>query len=42
LTVVLPKAATVLKIATAVIGLATGIKIKIRDDLDGVTSMRHL
>ena len=42
LTVVLPKSATVLKISTAVICLATGIKIKIRDDLDGVTSMRHL
>lgn len=42
LTVVLARSATIIKIATAVIGLATGIKIKIRDDLDGVTSMRHL
>jgi hypothetical protein len=42
LTVVLARVATILKVATAVIGLATGIKIKIRDDLDGETSVRNL
>ena len=42
LTVVLARFATILKVATAVIGLATGIKIKIRDDLDGETSVRNL
>lgn len=42
LTVVLARFATILKVATAVIGLATGIKIKIRDDLDGATSVRNL
>lgn len=42
LTVVLARYATILKVATAVIGLATGIKIKIRDDLDGETSVRNL
>jgi hypothetical protein len=42
LTVVLARFATIVKVATAVIGLATGIKIKIRDDLDGETSVRNL
>jgi hypothetical protein len=42
LTVVLARYASILKLATAVIGLATGIKIKIRDDLDGETSFRNL
>jgi hypothetical protein len=42
LTVVVRRYATILKVATAVIGLATGIKIKIRDDLDGETSVRNL
>ena len=34
ITLVLPKAATINKMAAAVISLATGIKFKIRDDLD--------
>jgi hypothetical protein len=42
LTVVVARFATIIKVATAVIGLATGIKIKIRDDLDGETSVRNL
>ena len=42
LTVVVARYATIIKVATAVIGLATGIKIKIRDDLDGALSVRHL
>jgi hypothetical protein len=42
LTVVVGRFATILKVATAVLGLATGIKIKIRDDLDGETSVRNL
>lgn len=42
LTVVLARFNTMVKVATAVIGLATGIKIKIRDDLDGETSVRNL
>jgi len=42
LTVVVARYATLIKVATAVIGLATGIKIKIRDDLDGETSVRNL
>jgi hypothetical protein len=33
-TVLVPKAGAILKMVTAVIGLATGIKIHIRDDLD--------
>lgn len=42
LTVVVARYATMIKIATSVIGLATGIKIKIRDDLDGDASVRNL
>lgn len=42
LTVVVARHATLIKVATAVIGLATGIKIKVRDDLDGEASMRQL
>jgi hypothetical protein len=42
LTVVVARYATLIKIATAVIGLATGIRIKIRDDLDGEASLRNL
>lgn len=42
LTVVVARHATLIKVATAVIGLATGIKIKVRDDLDGEASMRNL
>lgn len=33
ITVVVPKAAIIQKIATAVIGLASGVKIRVRDDL---------
>jgi hypothetical protein len=33
-TVIVPKAGAILKMVTAVIGLATGIKIHIRDDVD--------
>jgi hypothetical protein len=42
LTVVVARHATIIKVATAVIGLATGIKIKVRDDLDGEASVRNL
>lgn len=42
LTVVVARYATIIKVATAVIGLATGIKIKIRDDLDPEASVRNL
>jgi hypothetical protein len=42
LTVVVARYATLIKIATSVIGLATGIRIKIRDDLDGEASVRNL
>ena len=42
LRVVVARFATIIKVATAVIGLATGIKIKIRDDLDGEASVRNL
>lgn len=41
-TVVLPKAAILLKMATAVIGLASGVKIKVRDDLDAETLVAEL
>lgn len=34
-TVVVPAAATILKMATAVVSLASGVKIRIRDDLPG-------
>lgn len=33
-TVVVPKAATILKMATAVVSLASGVKVRLRDDLD--------
>jgi hypothetical protein len=42
ITVVVPRAATMLKIVTSVIGLASGLKIKIRDDLDGGASVQNL
>ncbi len=38
-TVVVKKAATILKMATSVVGLATGVRIKIRDDLEGDASV---
>ena len=40
-TVVVKKAATILKMATSVVGLATGLNIKIRDDLEGDASVLH-
>jgi hypothetical protein len=42
LTLVVARYATIIKVAAAVIGLATGVKLKIRDDLDGETSVRNL
>jgi hypothetical protein len=41
-TVVVSRAATIVKMATAVISLASGIKIKIRDDMDGEVSLTNL
>jgi hypothetical protein len=41
-TVIVPKAGAILKMVTAVIGLATGIKIHIRDDLDENASAASL
>jgi hypothetical protein len=41
-TVIVPKAGAILKMVTAVIGLATGIKIQIRDDLDENASAASL
>jgi hypothetical protein len=41
-TVVVKKAATILKMATSVVGLATGLNIKIRDDLDVDASVLHV
>ena len=38
ITVLVPRASTIHKVATAVIGLATGVKIRIRDDLDAGAS----
>jgi len=40
--VLVPKAGAILKMVTAVIGLATGIKIHIRDDLDENVSVASL
>lgn len=42
ITVVVPKAAAILKMATAVIALASGLKIKVRDDLDAGISASKL
>lgn len=39
ITVLVPRASTIHKVATAVIGLATGVKIRIRDDLDPDSSV---
>jgi hypothetical protein len=39
LTVLVPRASTIHKVATAVMGLATGIKIRIRDDADAAPSV---
>ena len=41
-TVLVPKAGSILKMVTAVIGLATGIKIQIRDDMDENASAASL
>ena len=41
-TVVVKKAATILKMATSVVGLAAGMKIEIRDDLESDASVHHL
>lgn len=40
-TVVVKKAAAILKMATSVVGLATGLKIRIRDDLEGDASVLY-
>lgn len=41
ITVVVPKSAAILKMAAAVIGLASGLRIKVRDDLDvGVSATK--
>jgi hypothetical protein len=40
--VVVPRAATLVKIATAVISLASGVKIKVRDDLGGEEPLTNL
>jgi hypothetical protein len=41
-TVVVKKAATILKMATSVVALASGLNIKIRDDVEGEASLLHL
>lgn len=41
-TVVVNKAATIIKMATSVVGMAAGIKIEIRDDVEGEVSVLHL
>jgi hypothetical protein len=41
-TVLVPRAGAILKMVTAVIGLATGIKIHIRDDMDENASAANL
>jgi hypothetical protein len=41
-TVVVNKAATIIKMATSVVGLAAGVKIEIRDDLESDASVLHL
>jgi len=41
-TVVVNKAATIIKMATSVVGLAAGMKIEIRDDLESDASVLHL
>src|SRR5262245_37698754 len=39
-TIVVPRAATILKIVAGVLSLASGVKMKVRDDLDGEVSIR--
>lgn len=41
-TVIVPKSGTILKVVTAVISLATGVKIRIRDDMDESVSVVNL
>ena len=41
-TVVVKQAATILKMASSVVGMATGIKLRIRDDLEGDASVLNL
>jgi len=38
-TIVVPRAATILKIVAGVLSLASGVKMKVRDDLEGETSV---
>jgi hypothetical protein len=42
ITVLVPKSGAILKMVTAVISLATGVKIHIRDDLDESASVANL
>jgi hypothetical protein len=41
-TVIVPKSGAILKMVTAVISLATGVKIRIRDDMDESNSVVNL
>jgi len=41
ITVLVPKSGTILKMVTAVIALATGVKIQIREDMDEPVSAAH-
>jgi hypothetical protein len=42
ITVLVPKSGTILKMVTAVIALATGVKIRIREDMDEHISVANL
>lgn len=42
ITVIVPKSSAILKMVTAVIGLATGVKIHIREDMDENISVANL
>jgi len=41
-TVLVKKAATIIKMATSVVSLATGLKIEIRDDSGGDSTVRRI
>lgn len=41
-TIVVPRAATILKIVAGVLSLASGVKLKVRDDLEGEAPVRNL
>ena len=41
LTVIVPKARTILKVATAAIALASGVKISIREDAEGLPDLAN-